>query len=230
MIYGYVRVSSADQAAGTSLEDQERVVRGVAQALGAKRQDEVAVYKDAGVSGSIALEKRPQGGYLLDLLAPGDTLVVAKLDRAFRSAEDALAKARQFKESGVALVIADMGLEPVTGNGVGKLFFTVLAGIAEFERERILERTHDGRSAKRARGGYIGGTPPFGYRVVGEGKEARLVEHEAEQEAIKSMKACAQAGMSLRETAAYVKKQHGVAVSHVAVRRLLLGLTEEGGQ
>ena len=117
----------------------------------------------------------------------GDTLIVAKLDRAFRNAADALVKSDTWKRAGINLIVADMGPHPVTDNGVAKLFFGMLALVAEFERERILERTRDGRRTKASRGGHTGGSAPFGYRVLGQGKEARLVEMPEQQAAIRTI-------------------------------------------
>lgn len=73
---------------------------------------------------------------------------MAKLDRAFRNAADALATAEQLNAQKIDLIVADMGSEPVIQNGVSRMFFGMLALVAEFERERIRERLADGRGAK----------------------------------------------------------------------------------
>jgi DNA invertase Pin-like site-specific DNA recombinase len=216
-VFGYARVSTADQALGTSLEEQERRIRGVALMRGVELTQ---LYREAGVSGSVPLEDRPAGRVLLASLQPGDTLVVAKLDRAFRNAADALTRADAWRRAGVDLVVADMGCEPVTGNGVAKMFFGLLALVAEFERERILERTHEGRRAKAARGGHIGGDAPFGYRVVGEGRDARLVAEPAEQSALATIHDL-RGQLSLRQIVEEVRRRHGVEISHEGVRRAL---------
>jgi hypothetical protein len=92
---------------------------------------------------------------MLARLSPGDVIIAAKLDRLFRSARDALATVDRLKERGVSIVLADMGAEPVTENGVSKLFFSILASVAEFERWRIAERMQEGRVGKRTRGGHV---------------------------------------------------------------------------
>jgi DNA invertase Pin-like site-specific DNA recombinase len=216
-IYGYVRVSTAEQAAGTSLEEQERKIRGVALIRGAGLE---RVFCEAGASGSLPLQHRPVGRELFDILKPGDTVIVAKLDRAFRNAADALAKSDLWRSSGINLVIADMGPDPVTGNGVAKMFFGMLALVAEFERDRILERTREGRRAKAVRGGHVGGTAPFGYRVVGAGKAATLIQVPEQQDALKTI---AQYGKktSLRGLANLIHARHGVRISHETIRRIL---------
>jgi putative DNA-invertase from lambdoid prophage Rac len=219
-IFGYSRVSTLEQGIGTSIEDQRITVEGVALAKYKTRRPQIRYFEDVGVSGSTHLTDRPQGGYMLDLLSRGDVLIVAKLDRAFRSAEDALVQSRLFSERGVDLIVADVSYDPVTQNGVGKVFFTVLAAMAEFERERILERTMAGRRGKKAKGGFVGGTVPFGYRVEGEGKAAYLVPDPTEQAALASILELREAGLSLRDVATQVNERHGTSISYQVVRRV----------
>ena len=189
MFLVYSRVSTQEQADpnGSSLVEQNRKGKAIAQLRNATMFD-IATYEDAGVSGSIILNDRPKGGLMLRDAQQGDTIISSKMDRLFRSAIDALQTAEDLKKRGVDLILIDMGVEPVTGNGVGKMFFGVLALLAEFERERILERTADGRKAKRQKSGHCGGPPPFGYDVKGSGKEAALVPNETEQEALKQIR------------------------------------------
>ncbi len=185
MILSYCRVSTAEQAADgtTSLKEQERKNRAIATLRQAARFD-FCNYEDAGVSGSIPLNERPAGKEMLAAAKKGDCIVANKMDRLFRSATDALQTADQLRKSGIDLILIDMGTDPVTGNGVSKMFFGMLALVAEFERERIAERMSDGREAKREQGGHIGGAAPYGYDIVGEGKEARLVPNREEQDVI----------------------------------------------
>lgn len=228
-VYGYARVSTAEQATGTSVEDQRRVIHAVAHALDTTRPGPyVEMVTDPGVSGSVPFHKRPGGGWLNDMLLPGDVIVVSKLDRAFRSAEDALSRSRELEEKGVDLVIADMGPSPVTRNGAGRLFFTMMAALAEFERERISERTADGRTAKQRSGGFVGGKKPFGYCVEGQGRDARLVEDPTEQAAIQAIATARGEGQSLRAVADMVERDFGVKVSYMTVRRIERDLKEDG--
>ena len=184
------------------------------------------MFVDPGVSGSIPIRQRPAGRELLAVLKPGDTVIAAKLDRLFRSSSDALNTAQELKEQGVSLIISDMGPDPVTENGVSKLFFTMLAAFAEFERTRIAERVAEGRKAKAAAGGATGGEPKYGWRVVGQGRDARLAVHEGEQEVMRVVRRCKQAGMGLRETGRYLTMQghlsrRGKPFSHEQVNRML---------
>ncbi len=219
-VYGYIRFRTAEQAADdrTSLSTQRRKIGAAAEMAGLPVDE---IIEEAGVFGSRPLAKRPAGGPLLTRLRKGDTLIVAKLDRAFRNAADALATAEQLKAQKIDLIVADMGSEPVTQNGVSRMFFGMLALVAEFERERIRERLSDGRGAKRAAGGHIGGTAPFGYRKVGVGRAARLEEDPEQQDALTTMRALAEQGMASRSIAAALQERHGVKVSHVTVRAVL---------
>ena len=175
MILGYTRVSTQEQGrpGKVSLPDQERIIKGFAMANGASQYD-VQIFSDPGVSGSVPLGERPGGRELLAMAKPGDTVVAAKLDRMFRSASDALEVAESFKRLKIELVFWDMGPESITRSAVAKCFFTMASAFAELERERIRERIRDGKAGKRARGGYLGGAAPYGWRVVGEGRDARL--------------------------------------------------------
>jgi len=217
--YAYIRVSTADQAAGTSLADQQRRVEGVALIRGIPI---ARLFVESGVTGSGPLETRPVGAELCRLLQPGDTLIVAKLDRAFRNAADALVKADVWRARGIKLIVADMGHDPVTDDGVAKLFFGMLALVAEFERSRLLNRTNEGRRSKAANGGHVGGSAPFGFRVVGEGKAARLLEVPEQQAALHTIQSL-QGSASLRQIAKIVYDRHALRISHEAVRRALRG-------
>jgi DNA invertase Pin-like site-specific DNA recombinase len=114
-------------------------------------------------------------------------IVAVKLDRVFRSTIDALKTMEHLKARGIDVILADLGSEPVTSNGVGKLVFGLMAMFADFERERIGERMEDGRLGKRQKGGFLGGQPPFGFRVEGEGRQAKLVPDLVEQHLVKTV-------------------------------------------
>jgi putative DNA-invertase from lambdoid prophage Rac len=185
-VYGYARVSTDRQIEGTSIDEQKRRIHGAAAMLGI---GDPTIFSDQGVSGSIALGSRPQGQQLLAALQPGDTVIAAKLDRMFRDTTDALVQARALREIGVNLVLLDLGTDSVTaanGSGTGKLLFTCMAAFADFDRDRIRERSLEAKAALRARGLFAGGTPPYGFRVVKEGRFSRLVPDEHEQTVIKT--------------------------------------------
>lgn len=190
--YGYVRVSSFEQTIGTSMEDQERMIRGCAMMRGI---NDLVMVADPDVSGySVWLADRPAGGKMIAAVQKGDLIIASKMDRIFRNASDALTSARNLSKRGVDLILCDMGIEPVTHSGASKMFFGMLAMFAEFERDRIAERFADGRRGKKARGGHIGGSAPYGYQVSGTGVEAELVEYIPEQRIIRRIKDLFDAG------------------------------------
>ena len=189
MLLGYARVSTAEQAADdrSSLETQEKIIRGYAMAKGFSQFD-TAVYTDPGVSASIPLRYSPSGKQLLEDAKAGDTIIASKLDRMFRSASDALNMVEIFKEKDINLVLFDLGSEPINSSGLAQFFFTIIAAVAQLERTMIKERVMGGKKVKKAKGGHIGGKTPYGYRVVGHGRDARLEAVEKEQQVISTVK------------------------------------------
>lgn len=144
-VYGYVRVSTKQQAEdGLSLEAQQRQIEGYAMMHGLEIDE---IFVERAVSGWKSFDSRPQGSRLAGLLEKGDTLLCPKLDRMFRSARDALTVSDDFKKQGVNLHLMDLGGD-VTGNGVSKMFFTIVAAFAEFERSRTVERICDVKASE----------------------------------------------------------------------------------
>jgi DNA invertase Pin-like site-specific DNA recombinase len=99
---------------------------------------------------------RPQWQAANFHLRAGDTLVVWKLDRLARSTLELAQVAEDFKARGVHLSVITQGVD--TSSPTGKLLYDILAGVAEFERALIAERTAAGLAAARERG-RIGGRP-----------------------------------------------------------------------
>jgi putative DNA-invertase from lambdoid prophage Rac len=110
----------------------------------------------------------------------------------------------------------------VLGNGIGKLVFTILAAVADNERERIRERIIAVKRDMASRGLHSGGERPFGYDIVREGKDRRLVPNEAEQRAIAGMREARGRGDSYRA----IGKAFGKPP--MTVRRILLRETCSG--
>lgn len=194
MILSYIRVSTVEQVEGTSPAEQERKNWAIAQLRGAKTKFDVSAYVDDGVSGSIPLAQRPEGQRLLADAKAGDVVIASKLDRLFRSAIDALTTTQDLQKRGVDVILADISVEPLSQSATAQLFFTLLAAFAQFERSKIHERTTDGRRAKKARNGHIGGLAPYGYRKVGEGKQAILEPIEEEQQVLELARTLAKQG------------------------------------
>lgn len=194
----YKRVSTIEQGdpQKTSVEEQERVCRGVAMARGVDKMD-IIVYSDIGESGSTPLKFRKDGKKLIAEMKPGDVACASKLDRMFRSAVDALKTVEEFREAGVSLILPELGLEPVTDNGAGKLFFGILSLVAEFERTTINERFRNGKIAKAAKGGHTGGEAPYGLRIIGHGRDAMIEVNKDEQELVELVLKLSKRGLPL---------------------------------
>jgi len=204
-VFGYCRVSTTEQADdGSSLASQRQQITGYAMMKG---WSDVAFFVEAGVSGSVPLADRPEGQRMLAGLRAGDVIISAKLDRAFRSAADALGTLEQLKEDKVALHLIDLGGD-VTGNGISKMVFTILAAVAEGERDRIRERIRDAKRHLTAQGVFSGGKRPFGFDIVQDGEIQRLVPNAAEQAAIARCRAMRAAGATYRDIGAEIGKGH----------------------
>lgn len=137
MVYGYARVSTVGQDRyGTSLTDQTDVLK----AAGATQ-----VFADSYTGTQM---HRPEFDKLMALLQPGDTVVVTKLDRLGRTAAGVIDLIRALIDRDITVRIMNMGT--VENTPVGRLIITFLSGIAEFERDLIVERTAAGKAYKRA--------------------------------------------------------------------------------
>src|SRR5664279_3229808 len=224
-VFGYVRVSTDAQASdGESLAVQQRQLEGWAMQHG-KPLD--AMHVEAGISGGIPFAERPEGGALWAKLTKGDVLVASKLDRVFRSAGDCLTVVETLKARGVSLYLLDLngGADDVSGNGIARLFLTIVSAFAEFERNRIGERIRATKQAQKARGEYLGGKPRFGWRH-GEGHE--LLPDPEQQAALARMRALRAAGLSFRKIAEQIAAE-GVKISHVGVKQALATAPAEAG-
>ncbi|WP_256754203.1 recombinase family protein [Mesorhizobium sp. Mes31] len=200
-VVGYVRVSTFEQAnSGESLETQKRAIQGYAMMKGWTIAE---TFTEAGVSGSIPLAERPEGQRMVAGIEPGDIIITPKLDRMFRNATDALVTLEELKGSKVELHMLDLGGD-VCGNGISKLVFTILSAVAENERDRIRERIKDVKRSMASRGLYNGGKRPFGFDVVGEAGDKRLVPNEVEQAVLSRMVAMRKDGASFNRIGAEV--------------------------
>jgi DNA invertase Pin-like site-specific DNA recombinase len=192
-------VSTAEQAdEGVSLAAQQQQIAGYAMMKGWTVAEH---FVERGVSGSTPLVERPEGKRLLETARKGDIIVTAKLDRAFRDARDALTVLEELKDEGVGLHMIDLGGD-VIGNGVSKMVFTILAAVAEGERDRLRERIRDAKRHLASQGIFSGGKRPFGFDIVEDGDVKRLVPNEVEQALLAQMKAMRSEGSTLRDIGA----------------------------
>lgn len=128
-------------------------VSGLSQSVQAQRQammqDGITFedeYIDEGVSGAIVAANRPGFAALLKFIRKNDTLHVYAVDRLGRDAIDVMTTVRALLAKGVSINIKGLGL---IARGVGELIVNVLAQVAEMERERICERTANGRKVAK---------------------------------------------------------------------------------
>jgi DNA invertase Pin-like site-specific DNA recombinase len=198
-VFGYCRVSTAEQAdGGVSLDAQRQQITGYAMMKGWQVAE---FFIERGVSGSVPLAERPEGTRLLAAAGEGDVIIAAKLDRMFRSAADALVTLEEFKDQQIGLHMIDLGGD-VCGNGISKLVFTILSAVAENERDRIRERIRDAKRHMASQGRHMGGKRPFGFDVV----DGKLVQRADEQAALSQMKAMRSEGATYRDIGAVVGK------------------------
>jgi DNA invertase Pin-like site-specific DNA recombinase len=180
------------------------------------------MFIEAGVSGGKRLSNRPKGAELLATLRPGDHVISTKLDRCFRSACDALNVADDLRKKGVRLHLLDIGGE-VTGDGVAKLVFAILAAVAEMEKSRIGERVRSVKQHLRESGYFTGGHVARGFNVTTEGK---LVADDGWHECLDAMKKMRADGVTYRAIAASVADEFSLTLDYSTVYRVLNGKRE----
>lgn len=142
MLIGYARTSTLEQEAG--LEAQLRDL----QALGCEK---VFQEQTSSIGPRKVLEET------LEFARAGDTLVVTKLDRLARSVSHLGSIIDALEAKGVALRIINLGVD--TSTPTGKLILNVLGGVAQFEREMMLERQREGIAKAKEEGKYKGRKP-----------------------------------------------------------------------
>lgn len=142
MIIGYARTSTVEQIAG--LESQITEL----QKIGCEKifQEQVS-----------SVGNRIQLDTALEFVREGDIFIVTKLDRLARSVKDLMTITHRLERKKVGLRILNLGMD--TQTSTGKLMLTVLGGIAQFEREMMLERQREGIAKAKSEGKYTGRKP-----------------------------------------------------------------------
>jgi len=142
-LIGYARCSTLDQ----NTDDQVRRLI----AAGCTK-----VFSEAGVSGKLA--HRPEWDACLTYLRDGeDVLVITKLDRAGRSIAHLIELGNNLRTRNIGFRAIDQGIDTTTATG--RLFYNMIASFAEFERDLIVERTHEGLRTARLNGKVPGRKP-----------------------------------------------------------------------
>lgn len=150
---------------------------------------------DAATSGSTQMFEREQGRNLWALVQPGDRIVWAKLDRAFRSTYDFVQTMQLLQAKGVSFTSLDIGLD--SGTPIGRCVFTIMAAFAELEREFIRERTRNGLRAKRQNGKPLNSSAPIGWKKCGTKGDAYFLPDPVERAQVERMVAMRDSGVSL---------------------------------
>lgn len=144
-VFAYCRVSTSDQT--TANQAQE-----IAQAGFAVTPKRIIAET---VSGSVAALQRPGFAKLLERLEAGDVLIVTKLDRLGRNAMDVRQTVEGLAAQGVRVHCLALGGVDLT-SPAGKMTMQVIAAVAEFERDLLIERTQTGIARARAEGKHMG--------------------------------------------------------------------------
>lgn len=147
-VFAYCRVSTDEQ----TTDNQIAEIAAAGFAIEPKR----AVVET--ISGSAPASERPGFAKLLDRLEPGDVLVVTKLDRLGRNAMDLRATVDKLAASGVRVHCLALGGMDLT-SAAGKMTMQVIAAVAEFERDLLIERTNAGLSRAKKAGKRFGRPP-----------------------------------------------------------------------
>lgn len=178
----YLRVSSQEQRDQGTIETQraaaDRYVR---------LQDITPYgwYADDGVSGTIPFAERPEGRRLLADVAAGhiNAVLVWKLNRLGRNALGVLRAVEAFEQAGVRLICITESFD--TSTPAGRLQLNMLAGIAQFDRDNILENTAEGMDRRLREQKWMGGRVSYGYRAEGARREAHLALDEEEASVVR---------------------------------------------
>ncbi len=168
----YCRVSSEEQRERQTINNQREFAERYCALHEIPLHD---FYLDDGVSGTIALELRPEGSRLIaDAEAKAfDTVLVYKLDRLGRNPRLILNSVGDLEAAGVQIRSMTEAFD--TSSPSGRFMLTMLAGVAGLERDTIVERSMEGTKRLARAGAWLGGIVPYGYRVEGKSKDARLV-------------------------------------------------------
>ena len=208
----YLRVSHTESLNGTSLDTQEKRCRAFAELHNFSIDK---VYTEV-VSGAVEFRKRPVFQKVLSELKSNSKLVVSRLDRLSRKVVDTLNLIDDFKKEHKEICITDIG--NIHKDGVSKVFVTILASLAEIERENISIRIKASKKIARQERRHQGGYLEFGYSKDEKGK---LVPNEKEFVILQSMFNLRKSGLGYRKIADEVKKKFGRTIYFPQVHKIL---------
>lgn len=168
----WLRVSTADQSRGDSLEIHEERARGYAKSKGWNVKE---IYRLAGVSGK-DVYKSPEAQRMEDDIRSGHItgLIFSKISRLARSTRQLLEFSELFKKFNADLISIYENID--TSNAQGNLYFTLLSAFSQFEREEIASRVKQSIEQRAKMGKKLGGQAQYGFKWKGD----ELVLHEEE--------------------------------------------------
>lgn len=144
-VFAYARVSTVEQVT----ENQREQIARAGYIIRPK------FFIEEQISGSVPAAQRPGFQRLLERMDEGDTLIVTKLDRIGRDSIDVQQTVERFQREGIRLVVLQLGNLDLTSSA-GALMVKMLAAVADFERDLIIERTQAGQARARAAGTHMG--------------------------------------------------------------------------
>ena len=207
----YLRVSHTESLNGTSLETQEKRCKAFAELHNFSIDK---VYTEV-VSGGVEFRKRPIFQKVLSELKGNSKLVVSRLDRLSRKVIDTLKLVDDFKREHKEICITDIG--NIHKDGVSKVFVTILASLAEIERENISQRIKASKKIAKEERKFLGGYSEFGYKV----EDKKLVPDDKEFVVLQSMVNLRKSGLGYRKISDEIKNKFGKRIYFPQVHKIL---------
>lgn len=191
-VFAYCRVSTGDQTTDNQLQE----IKAAGFSIEPRR-----IISEC-ISGSVQAKERPGFNKLMDKLESGDVLVVTKLDRLGRNAMDVRSTVEALAANGVRVHCLALGGVDLT-SAAGKMTMQVIAAVAEFERDLLIERTQSGVARAKSQGKHCGRPATFT-----DEEQAKIVARIKKGETVSAL---AQAFKTTRQTIIRVRARAGEA-------------------
>lgn len=145
MIYGYCRATTPKQVENGYLDEQEKSIT--------ERYFGCIIVKET----SLDMNIKPEFDLILNKLIAGDTVVITKMDRFAKSLSDACNIIKLIRDRGAKIHILDIGL--IDNSIMGKLLYSTVAAVNEFEKALLVERIQSGKNKAKKTEGFKEGRP-----------------------------------------------------------------------